>query len=464
MTARPSVARLSCALLFLLLASPGGLGAQSPAPDSALNAVLQERVASKRAVGIVLVALEKGKPARVLTAGTTGSSVALDGNTVFEIGSVTKVFTTAILADMVQRSEVRLDDPISKYLPATARVPSRAGKQITLLDLATQSSGLPRLPTNLKPANIANPYADYSVQQLYDFLSGYELTRDIGSKFEYSNLGVGLLGHVLALRAGKSYEALVTERILKPLGMHDTRITFTPAMLAHLAPGHNDAGTVVGNWDLPTLAGAGGLRSTANDMLKFLAANLDSTLGPVARALAHAHTAIRDTDQPTMRIGLAWLTVNPFGTPVTWHNGGTGGYHTFIGFDPANNRGVVILSNSSGSIDDIGLHMLDPQILLVVATLPKVRTEIAIDPAKLDAYVGVFELAPSFSIAITKEGGALFVQARGQGKFQLFPETETEFFLKVVDAQITFVRDAIGKVDQIVLHQGGANTPGRRIK
>jgi CubicO group peptidase (beta-lactamase class C family) len=199
-------------------------------------------------------------------------------------------------------------------------------------------------------------------------------------------------------------------------------------------------------------------------MLKFLAANLDSTLGPVARALAHAHTAIRDTDQPTMRIGLAWLTVNPFGTPVTWHNGGTGGYHTFIGFSPANNRGVVILSNSSGSIDDIGLHMLDPQIPLVVATPPKVRTEIAIDPAKLDAYVGVFELAPSFSIAITREGGALFGQATGQDRFQLFPETETDFFLKVTDAQITFVRDTSGKVDQIILHQNGANSPGRRIK
>jgi len=247
MTARALVTRFSCALLFVLSASPGGLGAQSPVPDSALNAVLQERVASKRAVGIVLVALEKGKPARVLTAGTTGSSVALDGNTVFEIGSVTKVFTTAILADMVQRGEVRLDDPVSKYLPATVRVPSRAGKQITLLDLATQSSGLPRLPTNLKPANMANPYADYSVQQMYEFLSNYELTRDIGSKFEYSNLGVGLLGHILSLRAGKSYEALVTERIVEPLGMHNTRITFTPAMLAHLALGHNDAGTVVGN-------------------------------------------------------------------------------------------------------------------------------------------------------------------------------------------------------------------------
>ena len=462
MTVRHIVSRLS--LAFLFWPSPFVLLAQRAAPDSALKAVLQERVTSKRAVGLVLVGVEKGKPPRIYTAGTSGSGVALDGNTEFEIGSVTKVFTTALLADMVQRGEVHLDDPVSKYLPATVHVPSRAGKEITLLDLATQSSGLPRLPNNLHPANIANPYADYSVQQLYDFLSSYELTRDIGSRFEYSNLGVGLLGHVLSLRAGKSYEALVTERILEPLGMHDTRITLTPAMLAHLAPGHNDAGAAVANWDLPTLAGAGALRSTANDMAKFLAANLDSTLGPVARDLARAHTPLRDTDQPAMRIGLAWLTLNPFGTPITWHNGGTGGYHTFIGFDPTHDRGVVILANSSRSIDDIGLHTLEPRIPLTVVTVAKVRTEITLDPAKLDAYVGVYELAPTFSIAITKEGGALFGQATGQGKFQLFPETETDFFLKVTDAQITFVRDATGKIDSLVLHQGGANTPGRRIK
>ncbi len=463
MNTRRFFATLSFALP-LVIASPNALRAQNQSTDSALKAALEERVTSKRAVGIVLAALETGKPPRVYTAGTTGSSVALDANTVFEIGSVTKVFTTAILADMVQRGEVRLDDPISKYLPRTVRVPSRGGKQITLLDLATQSSGLPRMPGNFQPVNMANPYADYSVQQMYDFLSAYELPRDIGSKFEYSNFGVGLLGHVLTLRARKSYEALVTERILKPLGMRDTRVTFTPAMLARLAPGHNDAGTVVANWDLPTLVGAGGLRSTANDMLKFLAVNLDSTLGPVARALAHAHTAIRDGGQPSMRIGLAWLTLDPFGTPIIWHNGQTGGYHTFIGFDPTRNRGVVILANSARAIDDIGFHMLEPRLPLIAATTPKVRTEIAIDPSKLDAYVGVFELAPSLSITITKEGSALFGQATGQSRFALFAESETEFFLKVVDAQITFVKDTTGKVDQIILHQNGANIPGKRIK
>lgn len=460
MTIAKSLTRLSFALF--VLAASSSLGAQ--ATDSTLNAILHDRVASKRAVGMVVGTVEKGAPPRVYSAGSSGSGVALDGNTVFEIGSITKVFTTAILADMVRRGEVGLDDPITRYLPATVRVPSRGGKQITLLDLATQSSGLPRMPNNFKPANPANPYADYTVQQMYDFLASYELPRDIGSRFEYSNLGVGLLGHVLALRAGKSWEALVTERILVPLKMRDTRVTFTPAMLARLAPGHDGAGTEVPTWDLPTLVGAGGLRSTINDMLKFVAANLDSTAGPVALDLARARTPLRATDSPSMRIGLAWLTLEQFGTPIIWHNGGTGGYHSFIGIDPAQNRGIVILANSSRSIDDIGMHQLEPKIPLAVVTPAKVRTEITVDPAKLDACVGVYQLAPGFNIEITKEGGALFAQATAQGKLPLFAESETDFFYKLVDAQISFVRDASGKVNQIVLHQNGANVPGMRVK
>ena len=452
------LAARSIPVLFLCAAH---LSAQSWPSDSALKAALQQRVASKTGVGIVVVTVEKGRPPRVVAAGASGSAAPLDGNTVFEIGSITKVFTTALLADMVQRGEVRLDDPISKYLPTTVRVPSRNGKQITLLDLATQSSGLPRLPNNLSPANMLNPYADYTVQKLYEFLSSYELPRDIGSQFEYSNLGVGLLGHVLSLRAGKDYEALLTERILEPLRMHDTRIIFTPDMREHLAPGHNAGGGVVPNWDLPTLAGAGALRSTANDLAKFLAANLDSTTGPVARALAVAHLPLRDAGSPQMRIGLAWLTLDQFGTPVVWHNGGTGGYHSFIGFDPAHRRGVVILTNHNANIDDIGMHTLDARFPLTVL---KEHKEITVDPAIFDAYVGVYKLAPNFEIAITKEGGSLFAQPTAQPKFQIFPESEIEFFLKVVDAQIVFVKDPTGRVDQIILNQGGARIPGKRVR
>jgi CubicO group peptidase (beta-lactamase class C family) len=154
----------------------------------------------------------------------------------------------------VQKSEVALTDPVSKFLPPTVKIPERNGRKITLQDLSTQSSGLPRMPSNFTPKDMTNPYADYSVEQLYQFLSGYELTRDIGEKYEYSNLGVGLLGHALSLRAGTSYEALVKARITGPLGMTSTSIALTPDMKARFAVGHDGDLKAVSAWDIPTLA------------------------------------------------------------------------------------------------------------------------------------------------------------------------------------------------------------------
>jgi CubicO group peptidase (beta-lactamase class C family) len=271
------------------------------------------------------------------------------------------VFTNTILADMVIKGEVRLDDPVGKFLPARVHVPEKDGRKITLVDLATQSSGLPRLPTNLNPVDRSNPYADYTITQLYEFLSSYVLTRDVGAQYEYSNLGMGLLGHALSLKAGKSYEDLVKERVLVPLGMSETGITLSPSMKRHMAQGFNAIGSPVSLWDLPTLAGAGALRSSANDMLKFLAANLDSTSVPLGAAMAMAH-APKKVIGSNNSIGLAWNRVELWGTPVTWHNGGTGGFRTFIGLDLDHHRGVIVLSNSSISPDDIGFHLLVPQI------------------------------------------------------------------------------------------------------
>jgi D-alanyl-D-alanine-carboxypeptidase/D-alanyl-D-alanine-endopeptidase len=236
----------------------------------------------------------------------TKATSALDGDTVFEIGSVTKVFTSLLLADMVQRGEVALTDPVAKYLPPGIKMPERGGRQITLQDLATHTSGLPRLPPNLAPKDPANPYADYSVEQLYQFLSSYQLTRDIGSQYEYSNLGGGLLGHALARRAGMDYGALVRSRICEPLEMKSTGITLSAGMKARMAVGHDRSLDAVENWDLPALAGAGGLRSTANDLLTFLAANL----GYTKSVLAPAMSAMLATRRPYGRAGVgdrAWV-------------------------------------------------------------------------------------------------------------------------------------------------------------
>jgi CubicO group peptidase (beta-lactamase class C family) len=280
-----------------------------------------------------------------------------NGETVFEIGSISKVFTSLLLCDMVLHGEVALSDPVSKYLPASVSVPTRNGKPITLLELAVHHSGLPRMPSNFNPKDPLNPYADYTVQQMYDFLSHYTLTRDPGSKYEYSNLGAGLLGHVLALRAGTDYETLLRTRVTGPLGMNHTAVQFTPEMKVNLALGHNEQLQETSNWDIPTLAGAGGIRSTADDMLIFLAANMGLRKSPLQTAIKEM-LSIRKIASPGVDIALGWHIFTG-SDEIVWHNGGTGGYHSFIGFSPHRKVGVVVLSNSASSIDDIGQHVLN---------------------------------------------------------------------------------------------------------
>ena len=221
---------LMSGLLVLAVSAGGGVTAsgQSASPqervsDAEIARILAERIDTQRqSVGIVVGVLEPGGR-RVISHGsaTKGEARRLDGETVFEIGSITKVFTALLLADAVERGEVALTEPVAKFLPASVRVPER-GRAITLGDLASHVSGLPRLPSNMTPKDANNPYADYTVEQLYAFLSTHQLGRDVGAQYEYSNLGGGLLGHVLALRAGMSYEALVEARITRPLGMTST--------------------------------------------------------------------------------------------------------------------------------------------------------------------------------------------------------------------------------------------------
>lgn len=458
--------RLASLLLLLWLPHSALAAAEVEPTDAYIRAILQERVdQSKRNVGIVVgIISEKGS--RIISYGKFDqrSPREVGGDTVFETGSVTKVFTSILLADMVERGEVSLNDPLSKYLPKSVKVPTRNGREITLLDLATQTSGLPRLPTNFRPKDPNNPYADYTVEQMYEFLSGYTLTRDIGERYEYSNFGVGLLGHILALRAGTDYETLVINRICKPLGMNSTRARLTPEMQARLAPGHDEGGRVVMNWDLPTLAGAGALRSTAQDMLKFLAANMGLVKSSLSAAMQKTHAVQRSTGIPDLSIGLGWHILSKYGTEIVWHNGGTAGYHSFIGFDKQKRIGVVVLSNSSTDTDDIGRHLLESKYQLAKYEPLKERKAIRLDPKILEAYVGQYELTPTLVITITRDGDKLYAEVPGQQKIEIFAESETDFFITEADAQVTFVKDEKGAVSHLVLHQRGQNIPAKRIK
>ena len=433
--------------------------------DSEIRNLLVERIDKyHQSVGIV-VGLVDPTGRRTISYGKFGASDirVVDADTVFEIGSVTKVFTSLLLADMVERREVSLADPVAKYLPAGVKMPERNGRQITLEDLATHTSGLPRLPSNLHPQDAANPYADYSVEQLYQFLSGYQLTRDIGSGYEYSNLGGGLLGHVLARRAGIDYEKLVRTRICDPLGMRSTVITLSNEMKSRFAVGHDATMQRVAYWDLPTLAGAGALRSTANDLATFVAANLGYVKSPLAPAMAAMLTVRRPTGSPGLDIGLGWHILTRDGHEIVWHNGGTGGFRSFIAFERKTGIGVVVLSNAEtlAGVDDIGQRLLNSNAPLWQP--PKEHKQVAVDPKVFDGYVGQYQLAPEFVLTITRDGTQFFVQATGQPKLEIFPESERDYFLKAVDAQITFETDSQGRATTLVLHQNGMNQPARRI-
>ncbi|HUR00071.1 MAG TPA: serine hydrolase [Gemmatimonadaceae bacterium] len=466
--------RLTAVTFFGLAIASSTLTAQQPAgaatgsrgiaSDAEILAIIRQRVDDRRSAGIVVGVIDADGRQRIVSYGDPGpGQPPLDGNSVFEIGSITKTFTSTVLAQLVQEGKVRLEDPAQKYLPATVQMPTRSGKEITLGSLAMQNSGLPRMPSNFKPADLANPYADYTVQNLYDFLSGYQLTRDPGAEFEYSNLGVGLLGHILSRVTGLSYEEMERQRVWGPLGMRNTAITFTPWMKAHLALGHDPQGQVTANWDLLALAGAGAIRSTTNDMLKFLDANLHPERGALQRAMAFAHAGRAPAGN--IGIGLNWFIAHTGADTIIWHNGGTAGYRTFVGFNPARKIGVVLLTNSGNEgADDVGFHLLDSRLPLVPKPAPrKERTAIDVRADVLARYAGRYQLAPNFILEVTFRDGLLYAQATGQSIVRLWPESETSFFLKEVDAQVDFVRDAQGTTSGLVLHQNGQNIPGPRM-
>jgi len=460
---------LVCAMILM---QPGAVAQSSPEvsvpADSEIRKMLADRIdVDRQSLGIVVGIIEpKGR--RVISYGALDKNDTrpLNGDTIFEIGSVTKVFTSLLLADMVQRGEVSLADPVAKYLPADVKTPERGGRPITLVDLATHTSGLPRIPANMNPRDPANPYADYTDEKLYGFLASYSLPRDVGSQYEYSNLGGGLLGRLLARRSGTDYEALVRTRICRPLQMNSTSITLTPEMKGRLAVGHNDKLAPVSNWDFQALAGAGALRSSANDLLAFLAANFGYTQSPLAPAMAAMLKVRKATGTPGLEIALGWHIYMREGDDKIWHNGGTFGYRSFIGYRPATRVGVVVLSNTftPAGIDDIGLHLLDADYPLMKPHAPKEHKEIAVEPKLFDGYAGRYQLAPNFILAVTREGSHLFVQATDQPKFEVFAESAREYFYKVVDAQITFKTDNQGRATELILHQNGQDMPAKRIE
>jgi Beta-lactamase class C and other penicillin binding proteins len=353
----PSPSLLRCAaagalaLSLLSSAAPAAASAQqtSGTIDSLARAFRAEHPTPALVIGVV-----DSEGERVIPYGVVGDdSTPATGDTRFEVGSVTKIFTSLLLAQMVESGDVRLDDPIARYLPDSVKAPGYRGREITLRELATHSSGLPRLPTNIAPANMADPYADYTATRLYDFLDSYELPRAPDSSYEYSNLGAGLLGYLLARHAGKPFADLLEEKILQPLGMDDSYVAeLGDSTDARLAQGHAN-GEPVPFWHFGSLEGAGAVRSSTNDLLRALWAELhpDSTTMPTAIELSQK---IRFHASPQLALALGWHVVQlPDSSSLYWHNGGTAGARSFVGFVPDSGAGVVVLINEALPLDAV---------------------------------------------------------------------------------------------------------------
>jgi D-alanyl-D-alanine-carboxypeptidase/D-alanyl-D-alanine-endopeptidase len=356
-----------------------------------------------------------------------------DGDTVYEIGSITKVFTGILLAQAVLHGEVKLDDPISMYLPEGGTAPEYEGKSITLLDLATHTSGLPRDVYDLR-----------TFEQMYAFLSGYRLTREPGSSYGYSNFGMGLLGNLLVQRAGQAdYEALLLERICRPLGMDSTRVQLTAEMRSRLAAPHTAGLAQTHLWDYPIMAGAGMIRSTANDLLTFLAANMGLTETELQPILQLANTPQRST-VGKHTIGLGWQVAA--NTGFHYHGGRTNGSYSYLAWDPERKFGVVVLANVAVDIDYVAR--------LLIGRLP--FRLVQADPQVLASYAGRYQLPDGNIVTIRVDGTHIFIQLPDEPEYELFASSESHFYLPVCDAELldplelTFYRNDRGEVDRAV--------------
>jgi CubicO group peptidase (beta-lactamase class C family) len=384
----------------------------------------------------------------------------VDGGTVFEIASLTKVLTALVLADMANRGRVKLDSPVSTCLPDGVQIPQHAGKQITFLDLATHTSGLPLRPTNLASQTALNKYAGYTVQQLYEGLATFELPREPGTKFEYSNWAFALLGHALGHCAGTSYEALLAERVTRPLGMDATVFAPSKALSSRLAAPYDAKLRRVPNESLGALGASGGLYSTVDDLLKFVELFLGRGPQPLTAAAATMLEPRRPGDGPQLRMGLGWRVETSDDKPIIWSSGRADGYRSFMALDSQARVAVVALTNgaTNAGVDDIGRHVLDPRV-----TVARPHRWISVTADVLDRYVGRYKFEDGNYLKVVRDGDLLVVQLTGQGLLPVLGTGPREFFPEDIEAQFVFAESGGGPAPSLVLTQDGQSWKADRV-
>lgn len=422
------------AALLTTLIAVGAHAAGLPA-DAEIHRILEDRVAAiagpEGGMGIVVGVLDEKGP-RVIAYGDDGSAARrpLNGDSVFEIASVTKVFTALLLTDMVRKRELALTDPVTRYLPKGTKLPERDGRPITLVDLATHTSGLPFMPDGADP---------------YRFLATYSLPRDVGAEWDYSNLGYWLLQEALEKRGRADFEQLLQKRVIAPLGLRSTAITWSPELQSRAANGHDavlQPAPLFASMPVYNLMpAAGGMISTANDLLKFLGVAMGYEESKLAPTIARQLQTRRPAGKSEQALG--WLVTGAGDDAIVYHDGGSFGYASSVAWQPQRRIGVVVLANQTSNVGDIARHLLQPSVPLEQPARAR-HTEITLAAATLDKYAGRYDMKEEGAVVIARDDSLLTIElpaSWGLPKLRLHAASQRDFFATELPLRVTFEAD-----------------------
>ncbi|MBL8255800.1 MAG: serine hydrolase [Pseudoxanthomonas mexicana] len=441
-------------LVLTLAVASGSAHAMTDATlaDTVARRLQGDRTGACMAVAVV----ENGSVARTFQCADPKDAARIGPDTAFEIGSVSKTMTAALLADLIGQGKGSLDDPLSAWLPPGTTLPDYQGKPILLRHIVTHTSGLPALPSRMGAPDMTDPYAKLDEAALLASLGDVTLAAAPGTKFEYSNFASMVLSYAVARRAGTDIETLMKQRLFAPLGMRHAYINAAPAGV-RAAVGHTPNARSTPAWRFQTnLAGVGGVRATLDDMVRYVQGELGTETTSISPALQRSQQKV--SDAPPMAMN--WMLMPVGGRTVHVHEGGTGGFSSFVSFDREKRRGVVILSdttwNSIGSLGSLGLHLVDASF-----PLGEPRREVAADAALIDTLAGEYQLASGMKMILRRKGDALEIQPAGQGTYLMGHDSAGDFYPRDFDAVLRPQRAANGQAFTW-LQMGGA-VPAVRI-
>lgn len=445
-----------------LLALAVAVAASSPAAalsQADLQVKVEQRLAGDRTGACFAVAVIDQGVTRAYACADANQAKRIGPDRAFEIGSVSKTMTSVLLAELIADGKASLDDPLSAWLPEGTKVPSFDGKPILLRHVVTHTSGLPALPPGVAIQDPNDPYAPVTAPMLLTSLESSVLARAPGAAFEYSNFASMLLSYAVARRAGKDYETLLGERLFTPLGMSGAYINQLPKGVQPVQ-GHTPNGQPTSAWHFQTdVAGVGGVRATLDDMVKYVQGQLGEAPAPLAAAIKLGQQPVNPGAQPAMAMN--WMQASLGGRTWLAHEGGTGGFSSFVAFDPEARRGVIVLSDTAvhslGGLGSLGLHLADPSV-----PLGKPRKAVAASNDLLDALVGEYQLQGAMKMRLTRKDDTLVIQAEGQPPFEMGHDDAGDFYPQAFDALLTPQRKADGSYGFTWTQMGGA-IPAVRI-